>query len=363
MPTIDRNGTVSFGDASLNVWEDPERRDALQWREWERQFKKDVFLRMAQQLRRLGWKTEVPADMIEQYSRSFAEGYRYCRKGDLQGRLEVTGRCIRFEMWQDVANVENPNGGRYDFDKEKRMPYLLWLEMERTRRRLRAYLCNVFAGYEFNDRLRDGRHAERGPGALTALEWVEQANRSSGHYVAELGHARINMACNAKSADGGTITHGARVYAIGYDDRMVAGTAYYNLNNMWWVVTGKYDVINVHSGAIYLENPGDLRRKRNDGRRRRRLEQELARAIKAMDFRRAETLKNILFPPEEPLYLIWHKGHGAYHRPGACGYTSNPVEAGKFTWSELGRFRPKDGSMEDDLSRIVPLGGDQAKAA
>ena len=117
MPTIDRNGAVSFGDASLNVWEEPERQGPLQWQAWERQFKKDVFLRIAQQLRRIGWHTEVPADMVERYGRRFAEGYRYCRKGDLQGRLEVTGRCIKFEVWQDVANVENPNGGRYDFDK------------------------------------------------------------------------------------------------------------------------------------------------------------------------------------------------------------------------------------------------------
>ncbi|WP_421921641.1 hypothetical protein [Marinobacter salarius] len=360
MSQIKREGRVSFGDASINVWEEP---GGPVQAEWEREFKRQVFKRIVQQLNRLGWRCEVPKDYIEQYSLSFAQSRRYCRKGDLEGFLDITGRHIKFEMWQSVANLTREDGnGKYEFDKEKRMPYLLWLEMERTRRRIRDYLCNVFAGYEPNDRLRDGRHAERGPYGLTALEWVEQSNRSSGHYDSELGRARINMAINARAADGGTINHGARVFAIGYDGRVVVGTAYYNLNNMWWVVTGKYGLLNVHSGAIYLKNPGGLRRKRNDRRRRSCLESELSKAVKAMDFRRAQVMKEILFPEAEPLFMVYHKEHGCYHRSNFCGYTRDSVDAGRFTWEELGRFRPRNGGMEDDLSRIVPV-DQEVKAA
>ncbi|AOY88606.1 hypothetical protein BKP64_10745 [Marinobacter salinus] len=362
MSQIQREGEVRFGDASLSVWENPERRGWDQWQEYERDFKRQVFKRIVQQLNRLGWSVQVPSEMIEQYGRSFAEGHRYCRKGDLQGYLDLSGRCIKFEMWQDVANGDNPNGGRYDFDKEKRMPYLLWLETERTRLRVRDYLCNVFSGYGFCDRKGEGRHAKRGPGGLTAVEWVEQSNRSGGHYDSALGRARINMASNARSADGETINHGAQVFAIGYDDRVVVGTAYYNLNNMWWVVTGKYGLLNVHSGAIYLTNPGDLRRKRNDGKRRSRLERELSRAVKAMDFQRAQVIKDILFPTNEPLFMVYHKEHGCYHRSNFCGYARDLVDAGRFTWEELGRFRPRNGGMEDDLSRIVPV-DQEVKAA
>ncbi|SDF71972.1 hypothetical protein SAMN05216571_101371 [Onishia taeanensis] len=357
MPQINREGVVSLHDASLHVWEEPEG-PALY--EWEHQFKKDVFLRMAQQLRRMGWRTEVPAEMIKQYSRSFAENHRYCRKGDLQGFLGLSGRHIEFAMWQDVANGDNPNGGRYDFGKEKRMPYLLWLEMERTRRRLRAYLCNIFAGYEFNDEPRDGRNAKCGTSALTAMEWVEGCWRTSWHFKGDISNYTISD-CNRKSADGKLIEHGQRVYFADRKGRMSTGFAYYNINNMWWVVTGKYGVSNEASFALYVDNPGELRRKRNEGLRRQRLEIELAKAVKAMDFLRAETLKGVLFPADEPLYLIWHKGHSAYHRPGACGYTPDPVEAGKFTWEELGRFRPDQG-MEDSLSRIVPLDLQQVAA-
>lgn len=362
MSQIHREGELRFGDAYLGVLENPERRSWDQWQEYEREFKRQVFKRIVQQLNRIGWSVEVPQEMIEQYSRSFAENHRYCRKGDLQGLLDLSGRCIKFEMWQDVANVENRNGGRYDFDKEKRMPYILWLEMERTRRRLREYLCNVFSGYQFQDQLRDGRHPKRGPGSLTAVEWVEQDIRSSGHFNEDLGHAPINMKCNAQSADGGVITHGARVYAIGYDDRVVVGTAYYDLNSSWWIVTGKYGAICVQSSNIYLGNPGDLRRKRNERKRRSRLESELSKAVKSMDFQRAQVIKDILFPKTEQLYLVYHKGHDCYHRSNFSGYTKDSTEAGRFTWDELVRFMPKGATMEDELNKVISVDPD-TKAA
>lgn len=341
-----RQGVVRFHDASLHVWEDP-KGTALG--EWERQFKKDVFLRMAQQLRRLGWKTEVPADMVEQYGRRFAENHRYCRKGDLQGLLDLSGRHIEFQMWQDVANGENPNGGRYDFDKEKRMPYLLRLEMERTRRRLRAYLCNVFSGYEFNDTKKDGRREKRGPGALTAMEWVEACWATSWHFKGDTNTYQISD-YNRKSADGKLIEHGQRVYFADRKGRMSTGIAYYNINNMWWVVSGKYEVNNEASFELYVDNPGDLRRKRNERLRRKRLERELAKAIKVMDFRRAEILKGVLFPKAEPLYLIWHKERGAWFAPNFSGYRNSVTDAGKYTLAELGRY-----AEETNLTRPVPL--------
>lgn len=347
MAQINRAGTVTFGDASLNIWEDPECRV---WGDWERQFKQEVFLRMAQKLRRLGWKTEVPKDMVEEYGRSFAESHRYCRKGDLQGFLDLSGRCIKFQMWQDVANGENTNGGRYDFDKEKRMPYLLNLEMQRTRNQLCEYLCNVFAGYEFKSGKRDGRSENRGPGALTALEYVEACWASSCHFKGDTSTYEISD-YNRKSADSQLIEHGQRVYYPDHKGRMCVGTAYYNINNMWWVVSGKYEVSNEASFYLYGDNPGCLRVKRNERQRRQSLERELAKAIKAMDFKRAQVLKEVLFPENEPLYLIWHKGHSAWFAPNFCGYRTSANDAGKYTRAELGNY-----IEENQLTKAVPLG-------
>lgn len=354
MSQIQREGEVRFGDASVGITEDPGRRSWDQWQEYERNFKRQVFKRIVQQLNRLGWSVEVPQDMIEQYSRSFAEGHRYCRKGDLQGFLDLSGRCIKFEMWQDVANGDNPNGGRYDFDKEQRMPYLLWLEMERTRRRLRSYLCNVFSGYEFRADRHDGRMNKRGPGLLTALEWLDRCYKTSWHFKGDTSQYTISD-YNRKSADGEMLNHGQRVWFVDRKGRICTGVAYYNINNMWWVVTGKYDVRNEAAFGLYVECPENPRQRRNGRLRRDRLESELSKAVKSMDFQRAQVIKDILFPTNEPLFLVYHKGHGCYHRSNFSGYTKDPVEAGRFTWSELGRFMPKGAAMEDELSKVIPV--------
>lgn len=52
---------------------------------------------------------------------------RYGRRGDLELKIDASGRCVEVAFFQNVANVENPHGGYYDFNKLGRMPYLLRL--------------------------------------------------------------------------------------------------------------------------------------------------------------------------------------------------------------------------------------------
>ena len=54
MAQINREGTVSFGETSLSIWEEPGRQ-AMIGGGWERTFKRQVFARIIQQLNRLGW--------------------------------------------------------------------------------------------------------------------------------------------------------------------------------------------------------------------------------------------------------------------------------------------------------------------
>lgn len=300
---IDRAGEIHFSDANLHIWEEPGRHVRVAG-EWENKFKKEVFLRIAQQLRRLGWSCTVdpidPRD-VKHYGGDVArwavERRRSCRKGDLQARLEVSGRTIKLEFWQDVQNVSNPNGGQYDFDKEQRMTYLQRLEMNRTRNRIRDYLCNVFADYAFKP-----CDPKMGLLGVTAEEKAAHDRRDSCHYVSALDHAHIHPG-NDRALDGGAIAHGSQVWALDFKGRIVTGTAYYSLNNNWQIVTGKYGLLYAHTGQIFTRRPDDLRAKRNEGERKRRLEQELHKAVKSMRFERAVTLRDILFPDAKAVEL------------------------------------------------------------
>lgn len=326
MAQIDRTGLVSFGDASLHVLEDPDCRVFL---DWENKFKKDVFLRIVQQLNRLGWSCVVPEEMIDKYGLNFARKHRYCIKGDLQADLEVSGRVIKIEMFQNVNAPDRPDhGGRYQSEKEKHMPYLMRLEMERTRRRIRNYLCNVFSGYEF-------KPSKKRIPQITATELAHQYRADSGHYVKELDRARISSpGYQDKAADGGQLENGVRVWGFDYKGRAISGIAYYSLNGNWQVVSGKHSLSHHWHNTLYTAPPENIRVKRNSDLRRRRLEFELSKAIKVMNFERAAVLRNIAFPKGD-LFVVWHKEHRLYHRPGFQGYTANIIDAGKFTASEV----------------------------
>lgn len=339
---VERTGVITFGDASLNICEDgiSAARAAGGWpaeKAWERKFKRDVFARIVQTLNRLGWVCAMPAidpNSVKYYggdiARWSAESKRNCIKGDLQGHLDISGRCIKFEMWQDVTPSENRNGGRYDFHKEDRMPYVLRLEMERTRRRIRNYLCNVLADYTFKESA-----PKLGINGVTAMEYAARDRRESGHYVAEFDRARIHNSGEDKSADGFQLENGTPVYAIQRDGRVVSGIAFYSLNGNWQVVSGRYGLDYLYHNQLYVKSPGNVRFKRNASQRRTRLEAELNSAVKAMKFERAAQLRDILFPGDQALFNVWHEEHQLYHRSSFRGYTSDQSQAGKFTVDEV----------------------------
>lgn len=350
---IAREGSVSFGDASLAVWEEGIPREWDLKDKWEAKFKREVFSRIVQTLNRLGWTCVVPEGYIKQYSRSFAENHRDCSKGDLKGFLEIGGRHIEFKMWQGVNTPTRPDhGGQYESNKEGCMPYVLRLEMERTRRRIRDYLCAVFADYTFEQKKRS---IYRKPLERTAMEHIQQNYAESSHFkgVDFDGYKAKNYGLpgNLKSSDGVELTHGQRVWTTDQHGRWVEGTAYYNINNMWWVLLGRYDYTNKACFDLRATPPENLRAKQNDRLRRKRLESLLAQAVKAMNYERAAVLRDILFPKREPLFVIQNK-EGLYFAPNYSGYRDNLVDAGKYTEAEL---NPYASDIKCGALRAVPI--------
>lgn len=328
---IDRTGVINFGDASVSVWEEgiSGARAAGGYageQTWVRQFKHDVRRRMAQKLRKLGWSTE-PMNYIFN-----GDGNLYCRKGDLRGDLTTSGRTVTLEMFQNVNAPKRPDhGGRYEYDKERLMPYRMRIEMERTRRAIRDYLLNVFTGYTFKPPA-----PTHGPNGLTALDYLRATTRGCWHYKEALGRrGGEEYSYNNRSADGAVVKHGERVWFADRKGRVCTGTAFYNINNMWWVVSGRYDFTNMGSFELYTKPPENIRIRRNASLRRKRLEGELGRAVQGMNFERAAQLRDILFPGAPALFNVWHDEHKLFHCSGFSGYTSDQSKAGKFTVEEV----------------------------
>lgn len=340
---INRAGTITFGDATLSIYEEGISAARASGgyaaeKAWCRQFKREVFARILQTLNRLGWACSMPEISehdVKHYggnvARWSAESKRLCRKGDLYADLGVSGRCIGLEFFQSVNAPDRPDhGGRYQGDKEKHMPYVMRLEMERARRRIRDYLLNVLTDYEFMPSA-----PKLGINGATAIEVAAHARRTSCHYVKALDRANISNKEQGFSADGVALESGSKVFAFDSAGRVICGTAFYSLNGNWQIVTGRYGLTYAWHTGVYAECPGDPRVKRNSDQRRRRLEGELAKAIKEMNFERAAVLRDILFPGRPALFAIWNAQHSLYHRAGTRGYTSDLSEAGKFTADEV----------------------------
>lgn len=357
-----RDGRVYFTDADIHVWEEgtPQvGRSVGLDDQWEREFKHDVFSRIVQTLRRLGWEVTLPAtsehdlkDYGGRIARWAAERHRHCRKGDLFGELQIGGRHIEFKMWQSTNTPTRPDhGGKHEPDKESVMPYVLHLEMERTRRRIRDYLCNVFTGYRF-----DRPKPKLGLPGLTATDYAAHVRRSSGHYRPELDRAEFHMPCNCRGADGGIIEHGAKVWTLDHKGRVITGTAYYSLNDSWDIVTGRYGLERCEASRIFTSVPEKLRVKRNGRLRRLRLEKELGCAVKAMQFERAAVLRDVLFPGNTAIFNVWSNRHQLFHRANFCGYTPDQSQAGKFTAEEVREWN-------DGENRVMPITTVEKEAA
>ena len=329
-----REGRLNFGDARMSIYEEgiAEARAAGGYAatvEWERRFKRDVFARIVQTLNRLGW------NVGEQNYIFLGNHSRYCTKGDLQADLRISGRCITLEFFQNInAPDRADHGGRYQDRKEFHMPYVMRLEMERTRRRIRDYLVNVLGGYVFDEESRPNRKSHAGHLHMTALEWMHAQYRQSWHFKGDMSTYVISDYNNG-SADGKKLTHGARVWFYDRKGRLNTGTAYYNINNMWWVVTGRYDVTNMSSCELHLCCPDHPRLKRNGAARRGALERELKTAIGTNRFERCVILRDILFPGNPPLFNVWHDEQQAYHKADFRGYTRDQSKAGLFTAEEV----------------------------
>jgi hypothetical protein len=337
---IQREGRVTFGEARLAIWEEGIPREWKAKVDWDRKFKHDVFKRIIQTLNRIGWTVG------EQTHIFVGNNSRHCVKGSLQADLKICGHSIELEFFQSVNTPDRADhGGRYQSDKERLMPYLVSLEMERTRRRIRDYLCNVFTGYVFQEPDR-----KCGLNGMTSVEWI------NADYVSKRRFCPPTIPpadYNSGSGDKKTIVHGAKVWTTDRKGRWIQGTAFVNINNMWWVAYGKYGFTNKACFEIFVDRPEDVYAKSNERRRRQRLEDLLARAVAGMNYQRADVLRKVLFPNPEPLFMIFNVKDELYFRPNYSGYTKDTVRAGKYTRAELKPYLG-DADQKDDL-KAVPI--------
>ncbi|WP_146653968.1 hypothetical protein [Labilithrix luteola] len=243
--------------------------------------------------------------------------YYVGRKGDLEFHAEAVGRTFKIEFFQNV-NVENRNGGRYDFDKFARMPRTMQLacavEMSHVLRKL-LELGYVLEGTrqgitsaELLPVLRhaQGRTDEGDPLATFNRGWGEDRfeRDQSGWPTA----TSVNSGYGGKDRDGRPLVSGETMYCR-RGGRLFRGVARPGPNDNWILIShGR----GVHAQARELfrcEDPAIETRRFVPGQPKR-VHAELQKAMKANAYRRVEALARVARKLEEASSTAARGGHG-----------------------------------------------------
>lgn len=176
------------------------------------------------------------------------------KRGDLEFLAEKYPNGFKIEFFQNVVYV-NPNGGRYDFDKFQKMPYMIRL-------RYKKYMNQLIRLLKSLDDVQDA--TSRSP--KLAEEWIKC------RYAEEWHHKQKDTNFDLRSLDGQTqpnyngldrdkkqLHNGEIKYFRHYNGYLFRGRIYHNCNNMWWVIVDKYTVKNVASFELFDLGPNDKR--------------------------------------------------------------------------------------------------------
>lgn len=224
--------TVHEHDMSLSVWfETPQDSRVRQ-----------AYMVALDTLRATGFSMRIKGTFDSQMTLAgWAEGTG--NKGDLKVMVECHGRAIEVKFYQDVVMV-NRQGGQYDFDRYLKAPYLLKLAYRKMRRRLD--LAWQAMGLPVMEKRSCG--PMRGMSSIVACE--QELNRFQ-RWAAK----PVPGPDNARSQAGNRIAENDVVYFCA-GGRWVRGTAFHNINNMWWVLMPGEEVRNI--ACFELNHRADL---------------------------------------------------------------------------------------------------------
>lgn len=304
-------GTFYMNDGKLII--NVEGNKPFSWSEREaflKRIRKDLLPPMYAVLTMLGFNLEKQ-EHIFNYSHN-----RYGRKGDLRCDLLEDYGKIELKFFQNFNAPNRPDsGGRYEWDILKLMPYVMRLEVKRTMLRvlstLKAY--NFQCDVEMIDRLK-----KIGPGP--GQETIEQRlQREGGKY-----DSGLSFESNIKGANGEIIQSGDRVYYYDFKGRVCCGRARYNINSMWWVITGKYGYQNKGVSELYKNCPIDPRIKNNSVDRKRKLSQVKFNCTMQGDFKRADAIQAIIDKEYGEIGLLITRDQAREYFT-KCGLTLNTI--------------------------------------
>lgn len=172
---------------------------------------------------------------------------------DLRFKAQYAPIRFEIEFYQDVFHV-NSHGGFYDFDKYKKMPYLIQKRYDWTLEKLLEYFEKCGYSIEFpentckgdafiiRDYIRSRHHPQENWFSLKAVD-----GQTAEHEM------------NGTDRDGKILRNGETKYFRDRSGYLLRGKIYHNINNMWWVLLADGQVKNVACFDLFDLKETDFR--------------------------------------------------------------------------------------------------------
>ena len=180
----------------------------------------------------------------------------YGRKANLEFKAERYPAGFKLEFFQNIVTV-NSNGGFYDFDKYKLMPYLIKLLFRNELRHIKHFLESL------------GHVDTLAPTLKRAYDQIVQRYIESWHKpqtapfrLEDLHGTTCDHSYNNQDRDKKTIFCGQVKYFRRRDGSLARGIVYHNINNMWWVILSENEFTNVADFHLFDPTEEDYRIRR-----------------------------------------------------------------------------------------------------
>ncbi|HCT63881.1 MAG TPA: hypothetical protein DIC60_01150 [Lachnospiraceae bacterium] len=174
------------------------------------------------------------------------------RYADLKFKAEWHPNVFYIEFYQDVS-YENPNGGYYDFNKRKKMPYLIGKQYDITQKKLVQFFKSKGFSIEFRPNSKKGKD-------FIIEDYIRSCHRPQKQWfdLAEIEGETSEYSYNNQDRDKKTIYNGDIKYFRDWSGYLMRGKVYHNINNMWWVLLPCGTVNNVAGFALFDRSPADV---------------------------------------------------------------------------------------------------------